>query len=165
MIVLKHLLVPIDFEPESLRALAYGRELARQFKATLHLLHVVGDGFSLRGGTEGTLTAVPRLKASLEETARRQLEALFFPEDRSHGATAIVVVSPTPPQAIVTYARDARVDLIVMGTHGRGGTSGTLMGSVAERVVRTAPCPVLTVGRPVHEFMAPPDTLLTTSRA
>jgi nucleotide-binding universal stress UspA family protein len=155
MIVLKNILVPIDFEQESLQALSYGRELARQFHASVHMLHVVGDLFSLRGGTEGTLTAFPRLLGTFEQIAGKQLEMLIPIDDRKPGAKTVVVTSAVPAHAIVAYARDAQVDLIVMGTHGRGGTSGALMGSVAERVVRTAPCPVLTVRCPEHEFVIP----------
>ena len=72
MIVLKHILVPIDFEQDSLHAMSYGRELARQFAATVHLLHVVSDVFALRGGTEGALTAFPQLQGNFEEMARRR---------------------------------------------------------------------------------------------
>ena len=59
----------------------------------------------------------------------------------------------SPPAAIIQYARDHDIDLVVIGTHGRGPFSHLLMGSVAERVVRTAPCPVLTVHHPEHEFV------------
>ena len=164
MIVLKRILVPVDFEQESLHALNYGRELARQFSATVHVLNVISDVFSLRGGTEGTLTAFPRLQSNFEETAREGLEMLIRADDCTASTNTVVVTSSTPAHAIVTYARDAEIDLIVMGTHGRGGTSGVLMGSVAERVVRTAPCPVLTVRRPEHEF-AVPDGLVARSGA
>ena len=164
MVVLKTILVPIDFEQESLHALSYARELARQFNATVHVLHVVSDVFAMRGGTEGSLAAFPRLQATVEESARQELEKLTSVDDGVGSATAVVVASPSPAQAIAAYARDGRVDLIVMGTHGRGGTAGVLMGSVAERVVRTAPCPVLTVRRPEHECIAP-QTVLERSNA
>ena len=79
-------------------------------------------------------------------------------------ARPIIITSNTPALAIVGYARDARVDLIVMGTHGRGAMAHLLMGSVAERVVRTAPCPVLTVRHPEHDFVLP-DALVAVARA
>ena len=66
-----------------------------------------------------------------------------------------MVTAISPAAAIVDYARREQIDLIVMGTHGRGGVAHLLMGSVAERVVRTAPCPVLTVRHPEHEFVLP----------
>ena len=86
-------------------------------------------------------------------------------EDRTVlGATAVVRISTSPALAIVDYAREVRVDLIIMGTHGRGAMAQLLMGSVAERVVRTAPCPVLTVRHPEHEFVLP-DALVVVSKA
>jgi len=65
-----------------------------------------------------------------------------------------------PPQAIVDYAKSANIGLIVMGTHGRGAVVQLLVGSVAERVVRTAPCPVLTVRHPEREFVAPRESTM-----
>jgi Universal stress protein UspA and related nucleotide-binding proteins len=86
-------------------------------------------------------------------------------EDRAVlGARTILRVSATPALAIVEYARDANVDLIVVGTHGRGAMAHLFMGSVAERVVRTASCPVLTVRHPEHEFVLP-DALVAVARA
>jgi len=75
-----------------------------------------------------------------------------------------VITSNSPSVAIVDYAKQARVDLIVTGTHGRGAVAHLLMGSVAERVVRTAPCPVLTVRHPEHEFVIP-DALVAVAKA
>ena len=70
--------------------------------------------------------------------------------------TIVKVVRQGPPfLEIVRYAQEANIDLIVLGTHGRGGLAHMLLGSVAEKVVRKAPCPVLTVRHPEHEFVAP----------
>jgi nucleotide-binding universal stress UspA family protein len=76
-------------------------------------------------------------------------------DEERRAAKAIVITSSSPAQSIVDYARDNQIDLIVMGTHGRGGAPAFLIGSVAERVVRTAPCPVLTVRHPERDFMRP----------
>jgi len=154
MINVKNILVPTDFEHTSAHALTYGRELAQLFNATIHIVHVVDDVFTLSAGSEGTLAAFPRLQQHLQETARSEIEALLTPEERTAGAKAIVLTSSTPAQSIVDYAREARVDLIVMGTHGRGGAPAFLIGSVAERVVRTSPCPVLTVRHPERDFVS-----------
>jgi nucleotide-binding universal stress UspA family protein len=90
---------------------------------------------------------------------------LLFDEDRQAlGAVGLVITSTSPSAAIVTYAHDASVDLIVMGTHGRGAIAQLLMGSVAERVVRIAPCPVLTVRHPEHDFVLP-DALVAVAKA
>jgi len=93
------------------------------------------------------------------------VDASLFDEDRQAlGAVGLVITSNSPSAAIVTYARDASIDLIVMGTHGRGAIAQILMGSVAERVVRIAPCPVLTVRHPEHEFVLP-DALVAVAKA
>ena len=161
MITLRNLLVATDFDDASTTALAYGREMARRFSATLHVLHVVNDVGAMVVTTSGLPYDVSRMQLDLEQAERQRLEALVTEEDRRElGPTVVQVISPAPAHAIVAYAEDAHVDLIVMGTHGRGTMAHVFMGSVAERVVRTAPCPVLTVRHPEHEFIVP-DALQT----
>jgi nucleotide-binding universal stress UspA family protein len=147
MIILKRVLVATDFGAPSDAALTYGRELARTFGASLHLLHVAENQFLRPLATDpGTLAA-----AHL-----RWLDDRLTAADRNElGGRAVVEVSDSPAQAIVDYARAGAIDLIVMGTAGRSAVSQILVGSVAERVVRTAPCPVLTVRQPEHEFVIP----------
>lgn len=147
MIALNHILVATDFGEASDAALTYGRALARTFGATLHVLHVV-ENFFMR-----PTVADPYL---LQATAAKRLNELLTDEDRvTLRAHAVIETSGAPAAAITAYARSANIDLIVMGTHGRGAVEHLLMGSVAERVVRTAPCPVLTVRHPEHEFVLP----------
>lgn len=87
-------------------------------------------------------------------SAVRRAEDLLTADDRaSLGAQAVVETSDHPAEAIVGYAKAQGIDLIVMGTHGRGALAQVLVGSVAERVVRTAPCPVFTIKHPEHEFV------------
>jgi nucleotide-binding universal stress UspA family protein len=76
----------------------------------------------------------------------------------------VVQTAVSPAESIVEHAKTETIDVIVIGTHGRSGFSRVLMGSVAERVVRLAPCPVLTVRHPEHEFIAP-DALVLTAKA
>ena len=160
MIALKHVLVPTDFGEASEAALNYARELARAFNARLTVLHVADNVLAGAIGIEGYVGAYPDFQRSLEESAKRQLEAAVTDEDRREfNANGVLRTSASPAWAIVNYARDADVDLIVMGTHGRGPMAHLFMGSVAERVVRTAPCPVLTVKHPEHEFLLP-DALM-----
>lgn len=154
MVQVKHVLVPIDFEETSTLALAYGRELAWRSKAALTLLHVADDEFALSGGTEGSVSSFPQLEADRKECTGAELERLMTPDDRRSGARAVVLISSLPAEAIVEYARSSSVDLIVMGTHGRGSAPPDAVGSVAERVVRSAPCPVLTVGRAARNWLA-----------
>jgi len=165
MIALKKILVATDFSEPSDAALAYGRELARTFGASLTVLHIVDNILTRAYGAEGVVLADPELQREIETSAQRQVDAVLFDEDRKMlGAVGLVITSNSPSAAIVTYARDASIDLIVMGTHGRGAIAQLLMGSVAERVVRIAPCPVLTVRHPEHEFVLP-DALVAVAKA
>ncbi len=166
MIALKHILVATDFGEASDAALGYGRELARAFGARLTVLHVADNVLAGTIGIEGYVGAYPDFQRSLEESARAQLDAVVTEEDRKEfNAQAMLRTSASPALTIVTYARDANADLIVMGTHGRGAMAHLLMGSVAERVVRTSPCPVLTVKHPEHEFLLPDALVRTTTTA
>ena len=167
MIALNHILVATDFSEPADVALAYGRALARRFGATLHVLHVVEDLGAQFVELPAYVDDLDRLQTEADAAARTRLHSLLSEEDRRElHAKAIVLTSTSPSSAIVGYARDAmpRIGCIVMGTHGRGAVSHFLVGSVAERVVRSAPCPVLTVRHPEHEFVLP-DALTTTARA
>ncbi len=156
MIALKHVLVATDFGEPSTAALSYARGLARNFGATLHLLHVVDDLGSRAMSSAGFGVDFGKMQQEMEQAAQADLEALLSDEDRRElGARAIVLTSTTPALSIVQYARDAQVNLIVVGTHGRGAVAHLFLGSVAERVVRMAPCPVLTVRHPEHGFVLP----------
>jgi nucleotide-binding universal stress UspA family protein len=166
MIALKHILVATDFGETSDAALAYGRELARTFGAALDVVHVVDD-LGVRFGDFPAYPELGRLQSESEAAARTRLNALLSEEDRQAlRARAVVLTSTSPAEAIASYARDdmPQVGMIVMGTHGRGKVAHLFMGSVAESVVRIAPCPVLTVRHPQHEFVLP-DALQTVARA
>ena len=161
---LKHILVATDFGEASETALAYGRELTRQFRATLHVLHVVNDVAARLDMAAGVPPDMGHIQADLEARAHRDLTARVSDEDRRVlNARIVLLTSAVPERSIVTYAAEAHIDLIVMGTHGRGPVAHLFMGSVAERVVRRAPCPVLTVRHPEHEFVHP-DALQTVAR-
>lgn len=165
MIALKKILVATDFSQPSEAALAYGRELARTFGASLTLLHVVDNILTRAYGADGMVLADQGVQLEIEKSAQHQVDGLLFDEDRQAlGAVSLVLTSNSPSAAIVFYARDAAIDLIVIGTHGRGAIAQLLMGSVAERVVRLAPCPVLTVRNPEHEFVLP-DALVAVAKA
>jgi nucleotide-binding universal stress UspA family protein len=155
MLVLRDLVVPVDFESTSRQALAYARELAGTFGARLHLIHVLDDTFALRAGTEGSLSSVPELARRAESEARERLDALLAGADRNLGAVTVVVVSPSAATAIVAYAEQVQASAIVMGVHGRLDEPADAIGSVAGHVVRTAPCPVLTLRRHPQEVAVP----------
>jgi nucleotide-binding universal stress UspA family protein len=165
MILLKQILVATDFSEPSDAALAYGRELARTFGAQLTVLHVAENIAARAYGADGFVFAEPELQRDVETAARRQLDAQISDEDRAQlRAEGVVLTANSTAVAIVGFAQETKVDLIVMGTHGRGAVAHLLMGSVAERVVRTAPCPVLTVRHPEHDFVLP-DALVAASKA
>lgn len=166
MILLKQILVATDFSEPSEAAFAYGRELARTFKAQLTVLHVAENIAARAYGADGFVFAEPELQRDVEAAAEKQINELISDEDRDlMRARAIVRTSNATAAAIVDFAREAGVDLIVMGTHGRGAMAHLLMGSVAERVVRTSPCPVLTVRHPEHEFVLPDALVPVTAKA
>jgi universal stress protein A len=153
MIAIKNILVATDFSEPSGVAMAYGRDLARNHHARLHVLHTVEDA-GLRASMDGGLLG--DLQGQLEQNARRDLKALIRDEDRTaHNAVGVIRRGVNPADTIAAYARANSIDLIVTGTHGRGGIQHLLMGSVAERIVRTAPCPVLTVRAHERDFIVP----------
>jgi len=130
------ILVPTDFSAPSDAALACARRLAAEFDASLHLLHVMENIF-LRA-----MVADPR---TIETAALQHLHDRLTADDLRRGGVTVLEKSDEPADEIVSYARSANIDLIVMGTRGRSGLAHVLVGSVAEHVVRTSPCPVLTI--------------------
>ena len=156
MIAPKQILVATDFSEPAEVALTYGRSFARSYGATLHVLHVVDDIATRATELTAGFVGVDRAQKEMEIEAGRQLEAFIDDEDRRElHAQAVLITSSTPAQTILAYAAQHRVDLIVLGTHGRTGLSRLFMGSVAQHVVRLAPCPVLTVRHPEREFVQP----------
>jgi nucleotide-binding universal stress UspA family protein len=165
MIALKNILVATDFSEASDAALTYGRTLADNFKATLHVLHVVETVSSAVYGMEGYALSMPELQKEIEDAARARLADLLVDNDeRPLPIRQVLITSRSPALVIVEYAKREGIDLIVTGTHGRGAVAHLLLGSVAEHVVRTAPCPVLTVRHPEREFVVP-DTLVAVVKA
>jgi nucleotide-binding universal stress UspA family protein len=155
MITLKNILVATDFSEPSKAALTYGRALARNFGAALHVVHVVGNVPTIVYGAEAYAVSMPELQREIEDGARAQLADLLKDDPQPVPTKSLVIASDAPALAIVNYAAQGQIDLIITGTHGRGGVAHLVMGSVAERIVRTAPCPVLTVRQPEHEFVIP----------
>jgi len=153
MIDLRRILVPIDFSPPARAALSYAAALAQKFGSEVVLLHVVQD---LAGFLPDAVAVAPIALPPAEQLAAAVRQGLehFVQESKLPGAPLRQEVREGVPHAeIVEFAREERFDLIVMGTHGRGGLSHMLLGSVTEKVMRTAPCPVLTV----REHQAPRD--------
>ena len=154
-----NILVPMDFSPHAEHAFTYATRFAERFGAKLALLYVVDDSFVTGGwSSEIYVSNVPELMENLIADADRRLAALKA-SAAALGLTAeTAVIRGRPAHAIVEHAKNGGFDLIVMGTHGRTGVSHVVMGSVAERVLRKAPCPVLTVrGTEAVEASAKPE--------
>lgn len=142
----KSILVPVDFSSNSARALDYAHTLARRFDASLHVIHVCEVPALTTGSMDAYAIAYSNWSQQLGDEAERELVKLV-PKLTGIPVTTEVLFG-SPARAIVSAANIRKADLIVMGTHGHGPLMHALMGNVAERVVRTASCPVLTVREP-----------------
>jgi nucleotide-binding universal stress UspA family protein len=165
MIALKKILVATDFGEAADAALLYARALARNFNASIDLLHVVENVTTRLFSGEMYVDMPVQVQRDLEDAARAQLNKRLVDNDPAPlPVNAVLITSNATAAAVVEYAKKARTDLIVIGTHGHTGLEHLLMGSVAERIVRTAACPVLVVRHPEHELVVP-DTLAASARA
>ena len=144
MIRIHRILFPTDFSENARYAQDYACALAEQFQADLHVLYVMQD-LALVMPEPGVMFAIPALSPEeAEQTASRALAEIVhpqWPQAKIHRSTR----RGTPYVEIVRYAAEHQIDLIVLGTHGRSAVPHALLGSVAEKVVRSAGCPVLTV--------------------
>jgi nucleotide-binding universal stress UspA family protein len=154
MIELKRILLPTDFSDYSAAATTYACALAEQFDAELHLLHVL----EVHAGTTPLFGAGLALSSPIKESRKAADTALEKVLDTDWEKDRPVVRATADGAVfveIIRYAKENSIDMIVLGTHGRTGLSQMLMGSVAEKVVRKAPCPVLTVRPEGHQFVLP----------
>jgi nucleotide-binding universal stress UspA family protein len=143
---LRRILVPTDFSEPADRAWQYAQALARQSKGRIHLLHVVAPPFLYDAwGTERAAVQMSGLLVETERAAERGLARLVARSRGSAGRVVTATVTGSTVDRILDYVARNRIDLVVMGTHGRGGVGHLLLGSVAERVVQRSPVPVLTV--------------------
>lgn len=151
-IALGHILVPIDFSETAAAALKYALALADAFGSEVHLVHVLDTMAPERLAAEMAMVAAPALEAE-RARADAELAALLTRDEVQRYRARLSTVLGAPFVEIVGYARKHDIGLIVMGTHGRGAVAHLLIGSVAERVVRKAPCPVLTIPPRGHDFV------------
>lgn len=145
----KHILVPTDFSKPAGAALDYAKTLAQALGASLHILCVMDDpmpGFKM----PDHVCSIPAIRRQLEAEAHEQLAKLLTPEERQTFRAELTAEWGNPFAKVLDFATKHDIDLIVMGTHGRGALEQVLIGSVAERVVRQATCPVLTI-RPARK--------------
>jgi len=152
VIRLKKVLLPTDFSESARHAFTYGLSFAREYEAELVLLHVVEN---LTVGYASDLFPVPMAEVFQEISGYAKAElARLGEEARGRGVSVQeLVVQGKPSVEIIRFAAENQVDMIVLGTHGKGVLDQALFGSTTERVVRRAPCPVLTVRPAEHEFV------------
>jgi universal stress protein A len=145
VVEIRSILAPTDFSAHSEYAVRYACGLAARLGSELHLVHILSE--VLPAGPDPLLMPVmpPEFYEESEQRARDNFGRLLDPAWGSPRSVVTAVRWGGPVESIVAYADELKVDLIVIATHGRTGLSHVLLGSVAERIVREAPCPVLTL--------------------
>ena len=152
MISLKKILCPIDHSDCSKDALKYAVSFAMKDEAKLYLLHII-DIRTFNEGLEAMSVQIPD-EETLEQLRIKLLDCI--PEEmRDDMNVEAIVIQGIPFAEIISTAREKDIDMIVIGSHGRTGIKHMMLGSVSEKVVRKAPCPVLTVRQTDHEFVMP----------
>ena len=153
---IRRILVPTDFSDPSRAAWQYAQILARQFRARIHLLHVIPQPYLYDAwGTETVALRLVDLLARSEDVARDELRRLVPGSGPLAGRVVTATATGVTVDQILKYIAKQRIDLVVMGTHGRGLVGQLMLGSVADRLVKRSPVPVLTVrdvarGRPAR---------------
>ena len=142
----RSILVPTDFSEAANAAKKYATVLADSFGATLHILHVIPDPLAMGWGVDAAY--LPQLLERTERTVREQLEGALGPEERAKCQAQLAVETGAPVDRIIEYAQKHGIDLIVMGTQGRGTVERMWIGSVTQGVLRRASCPVVSVQQP-----------------
>ncbi|MBC8548890.1 MAG: universal stress protein [Candidatus Brocadiales bacterium] len=152
MITLKRILCPIDHSDCSKEALKYAVSFAMKEEAKLLLLHII-DIRSFNEELDAISKQIPD-EETFEQLRIKLLDCI--PEAiRDDMDVEAIVIQGIPFVEIISTAKEKEIDMIVIGSHGRTGISHMMLGSVSEKVVRKAPCPVLTVRQPGHEFVMP----------
>jgi nucleotide-binding universal stress UspA family protein len=154
------ILAATDFSDDSNHALSYAEEMARRFAAEIVVMHVdqpLAPVMVSELGPGLDVAAMNRIAEEQRLLAQRELDQLTARLRDSGLKSRGMLKVGAPFLEIVTAAQNDGVDLIVLGTHGRSGLAHVLMGSVAERVVRKAHCPVLTIRHPARKFKHPLD--------
>jgi nucleotide-binding universal stress UspA family protein len=146
---IRRILFATDFSEGSAHALPYAVDIAKQYGAKLFLLHVIYD-VAKSAGWYVPHISIDEIYRDMEKSASAELEKNFIDEMRGLKDIERVVLKGIPYEEITKFAADNKIDLVVLGTHGRTGIDRMLFGSTAEQVVRNAPCPVLSVRMPKH---------------
>jgi len=156
MATMERILLATDFSENSKWALTYALSFAKQYNAKLFILHVIQQpSYPLGMYAEISFDAMDKFNRNVSEVTAQEMKDLSESELKDFQNFEAIIVNGIPFLEIIRTAREKEVDLIVVGTHGRTGLDHVLFGSTAEKVVRKAPCPVLSVRLPGKEFKMP----------
>lgn len=155
MIKLNTILHPTDFSEPSNHALAYAISLADEFGSKLVIVHVIEEISSALYFDMLQTPPLAQLMVDIEKQASKALHELVPADARARLKVEYLIRKGPPFLEIIRCAQEVNADMIVCGTHGRSGLKHALFGSVAEKVVRKATCPVLSVRHPEHKFEMP----------
>ena len=145
----KKILFPTDFSEGSSYALKYAVDMVKHYGAKLYLVHVIYD-IAKTSGWYVPHVSMDEMYKDIEKGAKKELEKFGNEEIRGLKDIERVVLTGVPHDEILKFTKDNKIELIVMGSHGKKGIDRILFGSTASQVVRFAPCPVLTVRLPMH---------------
>jgi nucleotide-binding universal stress UspA family protein len=146
---IKKILFATDFSEGSSHALPYAVDMAKHYGAKLYFVHVIYDVAKTAGWYVPHIS-IDEMYSDMVKSAKAELEKLFIDDLRGFKDLEHVVLKGIPYEEITRFATDSKIDLIVLGTHGRRGIDRMLFGSTAEQIVRNAPCPVLSVRLPKY---------------
>lgn len=150
-LTIKKILVPIDFSDYSKSALKYAVNFAKVFNAEMYLIYVVEPVIYPPDFSMGQI-AIPSVTFEMDERAKEELSKLAQQEIPAEIKRQVIIKTGKPFVEIIETAAEEDIDLIIIATHGHSGVEHILFGSTAEKVVRKAPCPVLTLREPVKGF-------------
>jgi len=151
---IQKILLPTDFSEYAQSGMNYACELALKYGAELHVLHVL-EVHPLASPDFSMGVALLSYTTESRSAAEKLLANVIAPQRAAGLKLVHVLLDGSPKGEIPRYAREQGIDLIVLSTHGRTGLAHAILGSVAESIVRTAPCPVLTVRPDGHQFVMP----------
>jgi nucleotide-binding universal stress UspA family protein len=156
MVEIKKILLATDFSDNSKWAMNYALSFAQKYDAKLYILHVIQQpSYPLGMYAEISFDAMDKFNRNVSAVTEKEMQNLCAKELGDFKDYESMIVQGTPFLEIIRTAKEKEIDLIVVGTHGRTGLDHVLFGSTAEKVVRKAPCPVLSVRLPGKKFKMP----------
>lgn len=154
MIKIERILFPTDFSANSKHALKYALSFATEHNAKLYILHVI-QKLNIPVGMGVSAFPVSKIYDNMEQEAKKKIQHLIPKRFLEKIQVENIIVRGTPFLEIIKAAKKYDIDMITIATHGRTGLAHAFLGSTTEKVVRKAPCPVLCVKHPEHEFVIP----------